>query len=126
MDLRPITGTVQAWTNMPAAETDFAGTAGAPHRRVADLSGSTEARLSCNQTVVGAAAAKLLAQYSVDGVAWSALCEVATGAGTGVKVGAWTALPAGAKVATCHVRLRGIGGDGTADPAWHHVGLEAR
>lgn len=110
---------------MPAAETDFTGVANV-FRKVVELTNAVDCRLKCNQTVAGATNAKLLAQYSTDGNTWVALCEVAVGASTGVKIGAWTTVPAGAKIASCHIRLRGISGDGVADPAWHFVSLETR
>ncbi len=123
IDLRPITGTAATWTNKPAALTGFLGTT-AIYQKRADLSGSTEARVKANQTALGASGALLKVQFSGDGAAWSDLCAI-DAASTGSKLGAWAALPAGAK-ADVHIRLVGIGGNATADPAWHHVTMEAR
>jgi hypothetical protein len=123
--MRPSTGTAVAWTNMPAALTEFAGAAAGIYRQRADLTGCTEARLTCWQTVAGATNAQLRAQTSPDGTTWTDLCAVAVGAGTGLKTGAWTAIAAGQRI-DAHVRLTGITGDGVADPAWHWVTLEAR
>jgi hypothetical protein len=113
------------WTNMPAALTEFAGNATGIYRRRADLAGSSEARMTCWQTVAGATSAALRAQTSPDGTTWTDLCSVTVGTGTGAKTGTWTAIPAGQRI-DAFVRLAGISGDGVADPAWTWAVLETR
>lgn len=65
--------TAVAWTNMPAALSEFplTTTGNGSYRRVADLSRFYEARIGCVQTVIGASTAKLRIQYSIDqGTNW--------------------------------------------------------
>jgi hypothetical protein len=123
--LRVATGTAAVWTNMPAALTEFLAAAAGIYRQRADLTPTVEARLVCWQTIAGSTAALLKAQSSPDGNTWTDLCNVAVGAGTGLKTGTWTAVAVGQRI-DAHLRLVGIGGDGVADPAWHWVTLETR
>lgn len=111
-----------AWTNMPAAVMEIFGTT--LRRGKLNLTGATQARVVANQTIAGAANAQLKLQYSTDQSAWTdAGPFVAVGAGTGLKVGAFANLAAGAK-ADVFVRIAGISGDGTADPAFGAIYVE--
>lgn len=122
--------TVQTWTNMPAALTELFGATWS--RRVADLTDLTEFRLSATQSVAGAAGALLRAEYSTDGgTNWNNLesagtaADLAVGTGTGLKVGAWGLIAAPA-LGDVQLRIRGLNGDGAADPAFRYIGLEFR
>lgn len=111
------------WTNMPAATTEIFG--GTPARRTKkNLAGATQARIIVNQTIVGSANAQLKLQFSTDQAAWTdAGPVVAVGAGTGLKVGAFANLVTAAK-ADVFLRLAGVNGDGTADPAFSNIDIE--
>jgi hypothetical protein len=113
---------------MPAGQTELFGTVWG--RRAADLTDFSEFRVMVNQSAVGAAGAFLRAQYSTDGgTMWNDLETGGTGAdvdidvGTGLKVGAWGALDAGAQ-GDVQLRLVGEGGNGSTDPAFRYIGIE--
>jgi hypothetical protein len=148
------------FTNMPLAVTEFGSAAS--WRQVADLSRFTECRLGCNQTVAGATNAKLRLQYSIDaGATWrhvhriqnsgesqttatswvepsaatDVCCQLAVGAGTGLKTSTaaynplgWGLIYAEALKPQYEVQLRfvGIGGDGVIDPAFMQLWAEFR
>lgn len=123
-----IGGANAAWTNQPAAETEFLSSAS---RRIAvDLTGYTQARFQAYVTAVGAAGAVLYPQYSADGgTTWATL-----DGGVGLRLAlssvqlrdsGWQTLVVGAK-AEVLVRMAGSGGDGVADPAFTEVGLTVR
>ena len=116
-----------AWTNQPAALTELFGTTTA--RVKADLTAAAQVRLLCSVATAGAAAAAVRVQYSTDQSSWSYLDGASgpsLGVGTtGLKVGAWTSPAAGAK-ADVFLRVVGINGDASADPAFGHVLLQVR
>lgn len=126
-------GAAVVWTNMPAALTEFGSPAALAERRAAvDLTGVTEARITCRQTVAAIAGAELRAQYSTDGgTNWSYLDAaagpaVATPASAAWRFGAWVNVAAAAKTANVLIRVVGINGNGTADPAFAAVQVEFR
>jgi len=116
-----------AWTNQPAALTELFGTT--VGRLKADLTASAQVRLQTNVATAGATAAALRVQYSTDQSSWSYLDGSAgpsVGVGTtGLKVSSWVAPAAGAK-GDVFLRVVGISGDATADPAFGHVLLQVR
>jgi len=116
-----------AWTNQPAALTELFGTT--TGRVKADLTEAAQVRLLCSVGTAGAAAAAVRVQYSTDQSSWSYLDGAngpSLGIGTtGLKVGAWTSPAAGAK-ADVFLRVVGINGDASADPAFGHVLLQVR
>ena len=114
----------QVWTNMPAALTEFRALT--IYRMKADLTNASSVRLVARQEVAGSANAQLRVQYALtEAGTWTDLCSVAVGLLTGVKAGAWSALPAAAK-ADVFLRLVGISGDGVADPSFGAIYLQAR
>lgn len=112
-----------AWTNMPAALTEFLAVA--VHRTRLPLYNADRARLIARQTIAGSANAKLKVQYSMDESTWVDLCVVAVGASTGTKTGAWTDIPATVQQ-DIYLRLCGIDGDGVADPAFGLIVLQLK
>lgn len=133
---RGTTSTVAAWTNQPAATTEFYGVT--TLRQLADLSGCTQMRISHSTCgVVGVAGAKAGVQYSTDGgTTWIFMDGSADGdLGTETpqvaidtlvtQSSAWMTLASGART---EVLLRGVGDDGnaTADPTITGFILEVR
>ncbi len=126
VDVMSDPGTARVWTNMPAAVTELFGNT---YSRVkVDLTAATQYRLQVVQSVAGFSTADLNLQYSTDNVTYAAADtaaagEVAVGAGTGVKVGAWATIVTGAKA---DVRLRIVGkqGNGTVDPAFRQIRVQ--
>lgn len=120
-------GTVDAkWTNMPAAVTELFGNTSS--RVKLDLTYGTHYRLVVNQTVAGQAGADFNLQYSTDNVTYqaadaAAAGELDVGAGTGVKVGAWADLVAGAN-ADVWLRIVGKEGNGVKDPRWRQIRIQ--
>lgn len=114
-----------AWTNMPAALTEFQGLT--TKRTKDELTNATQARLIVNIGVVGATNAEIRAQYSTDQSTWYYLDNVdgpkANIATLGLRVSAWITLVAGAK-ADVFLRLVGINGDGAKDPKFGGVQLQ--
>lgn len=115
---------------MPAASTEIFGTVWG--RRPAYLTQMTQFRLSAVQAVAGSASATLRVQYSTDsGANWSNLessgtaGDLAVGAGTGLKVGAWSTI-ASAALTDVQIRLIGFSGDGATDPSFRYIGVEFR
>jgi hypothetical protein len=101
-------------------------------RRPADLTDYGEFRLMVSQSVAGAASAIFRAQYSTNGgSSWSTLetggtlADLSVGAGTGLKIGAWGALDP-SSLSDIQLRLVGINGNGTADPAFRYIAIEFR
>ena len=118
--------TALTWTNMPAAVTEFLGTT--YNRNKFKLNNAVQYRIIANQAVVGFAGADINLQYSTNGVNWSACDtggsgELDIGTGTGLKVGAWTPLVAGAKD-DVFLRLVGKQGDGIVDPSWREIKVQ--
>jgi len=123
--MSPRAGSAGIWTNMPAAETELFGETG--NRARADLSRFTEVRTVVSVITAGYSGAGIGAMYH-PGTSWTALVSSFNAAvidATGVKVGIWVAIPAGA---LDNVSLRAVGysGDGIVDPAFGYVGLEFR
>lgn len=122
-----------AWTNMPAAAADFRGVT---HQKViVDLTNVDEVQLTAYiDTVAPFAGSRLFVEYATNLTApvWAALAaagdvEVSLGSAANVGVvGAWTAIAAGAKTGPVMLRLRGSGGNGTADPNFGPVILWAK
>ncbi len=115
---------------MPVAQTELFGTTWG--RRATDLTGYVQFRLSVTQSVAGAAAASLRAQYSTNGgAAWSNLetggtgADLLVGAGTGLKIGAWGTVDPGA-LGDVQLRIVGQNGDAAADPVFRYIGIEFR
>lgn len=120
-----ITGALTAWSNMPAAETEYtAGSTGI--RSKIDLTNAVQSRITTRQGVVAVSGAKLKWQYSTDQTTWYDLCIVnlSTSANQTL-VGTWTDVPAGAK-ADVFIRLVGIDGNGVADPSFGLTSLQVK
>jgi hypothetical protein len=116
-----------AWTNQPAGLTELFGTT--VGRLKADLTATAQVRLIANVATAGAAGAAIRAQHSTDQSTWNYL-DGATGPSvgvgtTGLKVSAWVNVTGAAK-ADVFIRVVGISGDGTADPAFGNVLLQVR
>jgi hypothetical protein len=110
------------WTNMPAAAgTEFQGTT--QRRKIKDLTGRTEARMSSGHAVTGASGARLTVEYSVNsGSSWAALgCSVLIDTANDTTFGAWAAIPAAARTPNTWLRLSGDTGDGVADPSFSDI-----
>lgn len=115
-----------AWANMPLAVTEFLGNTFS--RKKVDLSGLTHYRIVVNQSVAGATNADLNLRYSLNGTTFveadtAGAGEIAVGAGTGVKYGAWTPLVEAARN-DVWITLFGKDGDGVVDPAWRQVSVQ--
>jgi hypothetical protein len=116
----------QVWANMPAAVTEMFG---APYGRIKiDLTHATYYRIVVMQTVAGLAGADINLQYSTNNSTYQAADtgaagELDVGSGTGVKIGAWAELAAGAK-GDVWLRLVGKQGNGVADPAFQSVRIQ--
>lgn len=114
------------WTNMPSGGIPEASSY---FRRKVNLTGAQEYRLVVNQAVAGATNAKLRTRYSTDNATYldigneSNIGDLAVGAGTGVKVGAWEDLVAGAKQ-DVWISLFGYSGDQVADPQWRQMEVQ--
>jgi hypothetical protein len=120
--------TAQQWSNMPLAQTELFGNVWG--RRTADLTDFTQFRVSISQSTLGAAGAFLRAQYSTDGgTMWMDLETGGTGAdldidvGTGLKIGSWGMIDAGA-MGDVQLRIVGQNGNGTTDPNFRYIGIE--
>ena len=110
-----------AWTNMPAAETEFRNVLNT--RTKLDLTTATQSRVIARVGVAPAANAKIKVQYSTDESTWVDLCSVTMPATANkTNVGTWTAVPAGAK-ADVFLRVVGVDGNGTADPSFGLISL---
>jgi len=114
------------WTNMPSAVTEIFG--GDNRRAVADLTNATQARLVVNITVNGSTGSKLYVQYSTNNSTWATFTST-TGAaidsGT-LNAETFTNIVAGAKIATCYLRVVGSGGNATADPRFGNIYIEVK
>lgn len=118
-------GSALAWTNQPAALTEFLGVT--RHRTKVDLTNMTQVRLTVAVMTAGTAASVLRAQYSTDGTNWSYLDggtgpEIAENP-TGLKVSSFVNLTVGAK-ADVFLRIVGLSGDGVVDPAFGLITLQ--
>lgn len=126
-------GADATWTNMPLADTLFAGST--RHIRKLDLTNYTQCRLTMTKaSVAGAAASKLILRYKAD--PWSATVgdysdigtsEVSLAASGGIDglVSSWIDLVAGAK-GDVWIALVGSGGDGALDPTFGAISAEFR
>jgi hypothetical protein len=122
------------WLNQPNALTEIYGNTG--HRAPYDLTNFTQARMFANVTTAGASGAKLGVQYSTDnGSTWAYLDQApgsATAGGpsvdigsTGLQVSSYVTLNAGAK-ASIQLRVIGVSGDGSKNPAFGVIGLQVK
>lgn len=112
---------LSAWTNMPAALTEFRSILNT--RTKLDLTSSTQSRVIARVGVAPVANAKIKVQYSTDESNWVDLCSVTMPATANkTNVGDWTDVPGGAK-ADVFLRLVGIGGNSTADPTFGLITL---
>lgn len=116
-----------SWTNQPAGLTELFGTTAG--RVKVDLTAAAQVRVLSDVAQIGAATAAVRVQYSTDQAAWNYL-DGATGPAvsintTGLKVSSWIALAAGAKT-DAFLRVVGINGDGTADPAFGNIILQVK
>ena len=117
----PMVNASVTWTNMPSAATEFTGL---PRTRY-DLTSADDVRLIVCVGVAGAASSTLRIQYSTNQSAWVDLTPTVAVNATGVRESAWAAVPAGAK-ADVFLRILGQSGDGTVDPQFRLVQLQAR
>jgi len=121
----------QAWTNMPAAITEFRGLA--IHRVIASLHQFIEARLALSVAVAGATNAKIGIQASDDGGStWKSLTGIADSAApflaintTGYKVSSPVDIALALRKDVL-LRVAGVDGDGIADPSFGLVQLQVR
>ena len=118
------------WTNMPSAETFFAGSH--RHATKADLSRYTQCRLIVNkQGTSGAANSKLILRYrtafstTVGNFSDIGTSEVSVAVNTtnNVLASNWIDLAAGAK-ADVYVCVVGSGGDGAVDPVFGQISAQ--
>ena len=110
-----------AWTNMPAALTEFRAVLNI--RTKLDLTLATQSRIIVKIVVAPVANAKIKVQYSTDESVWADLCSVTMPATANyTNVGSWTTIPAGAK-ADVFLRVVGIDGNGVADPTFGLITL---
>lgn len=121
-----------AWTNMPVAETFFAGSH--RHATQVDLTDFTQVRLVVNkQATAGAANSIIFAKYRATFDAtvgnWSAIgtsaVSVAVNVQNTVLASAWVDLAAGAR-ADVLVCCAGASGDGVLDPQFGAISLQFR
>lgn len=118
------------WTSMPAALTEFRGLT--IHRACAFLSSKTQAQLTANVTVAGAAGAGLRVQASLDnGANWRSL-EAGAGVGPQVSISATGVIkgpPINIDAAVRKdvlLRVVGGGGNGTISPQFGTILLRVR
>ncbi len=111
------------WTNMPAAETEFAGILA--RRMRFDLTGVNKVRISARVQTAGAAGSVLRFQYSTDENTWADLTPNVAVDAIGTQVSAWDYIP-GAAQADVYIRLVGSGGNGVADPTFGNIYLQLR
>lgn len=107
-------------TNFPAAKATWSES-----RTKLDLTNATNVRVICMRTSgAGATNGEIRVEYSTDEATWIDLAVVNINA-LGCQVGAWTAVPAGAK-ADIFVQTYRINGDGVADPVIGLVTLQIK
>ncbi len=124
--------TTGAWTDMPAAVTEFRGLQA--YRRKLDLRRYTRWRLGAALGTLGVSGAKLGLQYSIDGgTTWKAMdsgttdaqsaIALAIDAGANATLGptAWTSIKTEARIDDCLIRVVGSDGNGVVDPAFYFV-----
>jgi len=116
--------TLTGWNNQPAATTELYGFT--RNRAKFTLSNASDARFFVNVAIAGAGSSTLRVQYSLDQTTWTDLpgTSVATNT-TGLNVSTFTTVPAAAK-ADVFLRVVGQNGDGSADPSYGTMALEAR
>jgi hypothetical protein len=100
------------------------------HRRQADLTGYTQARVSAYAHTAGSTGTRYLVRYSLDdGVTWAALDGSegpwVTLDAVGFRVGAWFTITPAARV-DVQLQSSTVGGNGTADPGLSGLYLECR
>jgi len=117
----------QRWTNMLEAMTELFGNS--QGRVKVDLAQASQYRIVVYQSVAGYAGADLDLNYSTNGSTWIMASETAgageldIGTGTGVKVGNWAALAAGAQT-DVWIRFIGKEGDGKVDPSFTRIAVQ--
>ena len=116
-----LVGASTTWTNMPSAATEFMGTP----RTKYDLTNADNVRIVANVGVIGNTGATLKIQYSTDETNWFDLTGTVTVDVLNTRVGAWVAVPAGAK-GDVFVRILGAGGNGVIDPQFRLVQLQVQ
>lgn len=124
---------VGTWTDMPAAETLFMGSANSI--QAIDLRGKQECRLLLvRKATSGAASAEVYLEYFTSysttvgdylsiGIAAVTVDITATNTGTET---AWTRLVSGARIASAYIAALGINGDGGLDPQFGYLVAEFR
>jgi len=125
----------RVWTDMPAALTELLGEVN--HRRIVDLTGCTQFRLSLIRSVSGSADPAVLGvQISNDGGTTFFGADNGTEDGqstvtvqlnvSGTVDSAWTDIATGLRVDDAHIRIMGIDGDAAADPAIEMIEVQFR
>ena len=127
-----------AWTNMPAALTIFMSDTGTGMSRELDLRGFTQFRIhvGVGLSTTGVAAAKIGAQYSINGTDYFGLDNgtattistvVVTDLSAAVRlVSTWGTLNTAARIAGIYVQVYGVDGDGAGDARFNNVEIEFR
>lgn len=119
------------WTDMPLAETFLAGSS--RNLVKVDLTGMKEIRIGARVSTQGSASAILYVKYALtDVVSVASFSSIATSgnasvsiAATGTPTGAWTPIATAAKT-DVWLCVAGSGGDGSADPVFGNIFIEAR
>lgn len=125
-------GAASQWTNMPSALTEIFGSdVPSPASRVLyDLSNATQIRFQVNVAQIGSTNAEIRIQYSTDQSTWSYLDNGNTGLGqnintTGLKTSSWSTIASGAR-GDVYLRAVGINGNGSANPRFGLIQIQAR
>jgi hypothetical protein len=122
-----IQATATTWTNMPAADTEFAGTS---YRTWVNLSQASEFRFIMRVPVAGAGTADCRVQYATsDSGPWANLAASGTGelsiGSAGTLATSYADIAVGAKTDVI-VRVMCKDGNATADPQFRNVSLRTR
>jgi hypothetical protein len=111
------------WTNLPINET-----LAVTYIR-ADLTDAVQYRIGVNQQVAGLAGSDINLKYSTNGVTFyncsniTGAGELDVGTGTGLKMGSWTDIVAGAK-GDVWLAIAAKQGDGIVDPSFREIWFE--
>lgn len=108
------------WTNQPAALVNFLGSAGRPIVRI-DLNWATEINLQMGLRAAGATGSALRVYYSSDDTTYATTGAEVSQTTAGFIESGWIALPAGALIVNCYLKLMGESGDAAADPQYSHI-----
>lgn len=112
-----------AWTNMPAAATEFNNAARSRQKVI--LTNAVDARLTLSVHVGGAAASIIYIEYSIDQTTWTAMGLSQAMDSAGAFATAFVAVPAAAQ-GDVWLRVMGSGGDGVIDPMFGTIGVGVR